>query len=89
MTATPHSSDGVPPTSGSPPVELLKWILDNNGRATWALAYTLVVVGGVLAGVWLLGPTAVNVVFSSLLGGGAGVGGAVLANRRRPQRPRK
>ena len=84
MTVTSHSTDREPPTPSSAAVELLKWVLDDNRRAAWALIYTLTVVGSVLAVIWLLGPTTVNVVFSSVLGGGAGVGGAMLANRLRP-----
>jgi hypothetical protein len=85
MTVTPHTADGETPSST--PVELLKWILGDNGRAAWALVFTTTILGSVLGGVWLLGPTAINVLFSSLLGGGAGLGGAVLANRqRRPGR---
>ena len=84
MTVTPRPWEGEPPAGSNTPVELLKWILDDHGRAAWTLVFTLVGVGAASALMWVLGPAAVNVIISALLGGGVGAGGAAaLAGRRR------
>lgn len=88
MTVTPRPSQGEPSTDDSSPVELLKWILDDHGRAAWALVYALVIVGvmasAVAGAVWMLGSTAVNAITGAVWGGGVGVGGAAaLAGRHK------
>jgi hypothetical protein len=87
LTVTPQPWEGEPPTGGSTtPVELFKWILDDHGRAAWVLVYTLIGVAAGMALVWVLGPAAVNVIISGLLGGGVGAGGAAAITTKRKRR---
>jgi hypothetical protein len=60
LTVTPRPWDGELPTGSDTPAELLKWILDDHGRAAWALVFTLIGVGTATAIVWVLGPAALT-----------------------------